>query len=351
MVIIKPLPNYSRPSTFSFQETTPIVEEPFVNGRTFICKALIRNNIPQESTNIFLSSITDSTCNQYESALRDWCLFCKSSSADPYKNDKKLVLQFLTHKFNNGLSYNSLNSIRSALSLALGPQLGQNSDIKRFFRGIYKLKPNRPKYDVTWDPQVVLNYISSLDVNKNLTLETLTKKLITLLALSTAQRMQIFALIKRSNIYVKTNGIEIKIPDAIKTSGPNKFQPLLFLPWFKDKEKLCAATTTIDYLHQTKNLQGAKECLFISFKKPHQKVTTQTLSRWTKEILAKSGINTQEFTAHSTRHASTSAAFKNNINIETIRRTAGWAKASMTFAKFYNKPIIKKYSFTMGVIT
>ena len=59
-----------------------------------------------------------------------------------------------------------------------------------------------------------------------------------------------------------------------------------------------------------------------------------------KETLNKSGLDTIIFSTHSTRHASTSAAQRLGVDIEVIRKTAGWTKSSETFAKFYNRDIV-----------
>ena len=69
-----------------------------------------------------------------------------------------------------------------------------------------------------------------------------------------------------------------------------------------------------------------------------------------KETLKKSGIDTNVFTAHSTRHASTSAANRNGIDINTIRKTAGWTDNSLTFVKFYNLPLSSnEYDFANAI--
>ena len=54
-----------------------------------------------------------------------------------------------------------------------------------------------------------------------------------------------------------------------------------------------------------------------------------------------SGVNTEAFKSHLVRHASTSAAFLQGLDIDTIRKTATWSKDSQIFAKFYNRPIIE----------
>lgn len=57
-------------------------------------------------------------------------------------------------------------------------------------------------------------------------------------------------------------------------------------------------------------------------------------------MLTNSGIDTSKFTSHSTRHASTSKASEKGINIEVIRKAAGWTANSSTFARFYKRPIV-----------
>lgn len=55
------------------------------------------------------------------------------------------------------------------------------------------------------------------------------------------------------------------------------------------------------------------------------------------------------FSAHSTRHAATSAAYVKGISLETIRRTAGWSQGSQMFARVYNRPIETKEEFAKAV--
>ncbi|KYM94000.1 hypothetical protein ALC62_15389 [Cyphomyrmex costatus] len=115
----------------------------------------------------------------------------------------------------------------------------------------------------------------------------------------------------------------------------------MVLPFYKEDPNICPARTLQFYLRRTQDLRGKANALFISFKKPFKRVSAQTLSRWLKDMLHKSGINTEIFSAHSTRHASTSAAKKKGVSIDVIRKSAGWTKDSSTFARFYDRPIIQ----------
>ena len=84
------------------------------------------------------------------------------------------------------------------------------------------------------------------------------------------------------------------------------------------------------------DLAGGKR-LFVSFNPPHRPIGPATVGRWAKLTLCKAGVDTEKFSAHSTRAAAVSAA-KTVIPIDQIVRKVGLASEAM-FAKFYNNPI------------
>jgi len=173
-----------------------------------------------------------------------------------------------------------------------------------------------------------------------LDLKVASQKLATLLALTTAQRLQTLALINIDNISVAASNISIKITENIKTSRPGSFQPDLVLPFFKDRPGLCVASVVLDFVNITKELRGHNiKNLFITTKKPFRATSAQTIGHWIKDTLQKAGIDTSQFTAYSTKHAAVSTDHKRGVDIVTIRRTAGWSPQSQVFFKFYNKPI------------
>jgi hypothetical protein len=81
---------------------------------------------------------------------------------------------------------------------------------------------------------------------------------------------------------------------------------------------------------------------------PHKNVTKDTITRWIKVILNRSGISTKIFGSHSIRSASTSKAKYNAVPIDEILKKAGWSNVK-TFAKFYDKKIVKD-GFAEGVL-
>lgn len=196
------------------------------------------------------------------------------------------------------------------------------------------MKPAQPRYTFTWDVSIVLQYLQTLYPLEDLSFQQLTEKTVTLLTLRTAHRVQTLASIKLSNIQIKTDSIEIKIMDKIKTSGPGRLQPLLVLPQYREKPSLYVKLTLSTYLSRTENLRGSSQSLFIAIKKPFIPVGAQTLSRWIKKTIQSSDIDVTIFKAHSVRHAATSKAYMKGVDINTIRETAGWTQGSQTFAQF-----------------
>lgn len=302
--------------------------------------ALLRRSIPPSSVDIMMASLAETSYKQYDVALRRWFEFSQKNNFSLYEASVPIVLHFLTELFNKGSQYGSLNSYRSALALILGPHVANDDRISRFFKGIFRLRPPQPKYNTTWDTSLVLNCLGQQYPNESLTLEKLTKKCVTLLALATAHRVQTLSKIIINNIEIFPTKIMIKIPDHIKTSRPGFKQPVLILPFFEERPEVCPSKTLITYIEKTKILRKTITNLFISFRKPHRSVTSQSLSRWIKSVLKDSGINVSIFTAHSTRHAATSRAHQRGVSVDLIRSTAGWSGSSQIFGKFYNRAVV-----------
>ena len=148
-----------------------------------------------------------------------------------------------------------------------------------------------------------------------------------------------------------SNSLIIKVPAKLKTSGIRKSQPLLIFKPFVAKPELCVFTLSKYYLELTRELrQDSCDSFFIAFRSPYNAVSAQTLGRWVKAELNAAGIDTSIFSAHSTRHASTSLAASRGVSLDEIRRTAGWSRSSEVLARFYNRPIVEASSFQSTIL-
>lgn len=286
-----------------------------------------------------LGSLSENTIKQYGITYRFWWEYCESKNISPFDAEIPAVISFFQNILDSTKNiFGSFNSHRAALSLISSRDLGENPQIKRFLKGVFKMRPPKPKYNCTWDPQLVLNYLKNSTESN---LKFISCKLVSLLTLATGERLQTISLIKCSYILFSNTGVTILIPDLVKTSRPNFCQPSLCLPYFEQNSKLCVASTLKDYLDATRTLRRPdQDSLFITYSKPHGTASKQTLSRWVKSVLQAAGVDITKFKAHSTRHAATSSAFRKGVSIDVIKKSAGWSKESSTFGKFYNRPLV-----------
>ena len=226
------------------------------------------------------ASCKPATWRMYEGYWNRWSSFCNAKKYNHYSASINNILEFLQLLVDQGLGYNSINSARSALSLIIAPidnqTVGNHHLVSRFLKGVFNSKPPSSKYNVIWDPANILTAISKMNSNEKLTLRELSIKLVSLLMLTTGQRVQTIHSIRRSHIKDTKAGVIITIPDLIKTSAPGRSQPVLHLDYYKHDRNLCVVTTLKHYLSRTTTLTTSDR-LWITFIKPF-KLATKALS-------------------------------------------------------------------------
>jgi len=156
---------------------------------------------------LLLSSCAPSTWKHYESTLKKYINFCKDRCYNAWEPNLNIILKFLTKLYEDGLSYSSINLARLALSTLLPPingePIGQQVLVTRILKGVGKVNPPLPKYLSTWDANALLNVFKEWPSKTHLSLEKLSIKLVSLLALVTAQRSQTLTAIQISNIKLR----------------------------------------------------------------------------------------------------------------------------------------------------
>ena len=85
------------------------------------------------------------------------------------------------------------------------------------------------------------------------------------------------------------------------------------------------------------NDKNVSKPLLLSFRKPHGKVSSCTVSRWIREVMTNAGIDTSIFKGHSARGAATSRAAISGVSSEDIMKMADWSNNN-TFKRFYYRP-------------
>lgn len=110
-------------------------------------------------------------------------------------------------------------------------------------RGVFVLRPALPRYNVTWDVNIVLKYLKSLSPLSSLSLLQLSHKLVVLLALLSGQRGHTLHLIDIRNIHFQENSVKIVIGDMLKTSNAKRHLGEIELMKYDVDPDLCVRHT------------------------------------------------------------------------------------------------------------
>jgi hypothetical protein len=145
---------------------------------------------------------------------------------DFFKPNVADVLEFLTLFFDSSCGSSALNTARSALSSFISVNnlpVGQHSLVKRFMKGAFNMKPSFPRYTFTWDVNLVLKFLKSMDNFDNITLKWLTFKLAMLVALVSGQRCQTLHCLNLDNLDIFSDKAVFHITELLKHSRPGVY--------------------------------------------------------------------------------------------------------------------------------
>ena len=244
-------------------------------------------------------------------------------------------------------SADALNTHRSALSFFLKlefPNLGYDNTITRMFSYFYKSRPSFPRYTVTWDVGKVLRFLATWHPPEDLSLKKLTLKTVGLVALTSSDRAQTLQALRVDRVSTTPQGLEFVIFDVLKTSKRGRpARVVKCVSW--DAPELDVALYVHKYMDKTLSFRlksymkglGKPNQLFLSYK-TGLPVAKSTISRWLKDLLFLSGIDTNMFSGGSTRGASTSAAARRGASVSQILGAGDWSNLG-TYSRFYSREV------------
>lgn len=118
-----------------------------------------------------------------------------------------------------------------------------------------------------------------------------------LIALTCATRTQSIHLLSVNNVHKLSSEFVIEIEGLLKQSRPGYRNPQIHLKACPPDRRLCVFTVLKEYLYRTKLLHKDSSKLLISYVKPHKDVSRDTVARWIKTVLHRSGIDTKIYGA------------------------------------------------------
>jgi len=174
----------------------------------------------------------------------------------------------------------------------------------------------------------------------DLTTLQLAKKTVTLLALVNADRCSDLAALDREHMQWTASGVEFTVVRLTKTRRPGPPRKV-FYSRFTDNSELCPVTVLRMYIDKTAEQAvtiNSPKPVFVTSRKPFRRAKPGTIGHWIKDVLQLAGVNTEVFSAHSTRSASTSWAASKGVPINDILKAANWSSQT-TFEQYYFRPV------------
>lgn len=308
---------------------------------------------------MILNSTKQSTRKSYAQKWSKFCRWIEGKHLHPNSAGLSVILDFLLHLKDNGLSYSSLKVYLVTLS-AYHVKIESFSAFshpttKCFMKGLLHTFPPRTRKAQTWDLALVLRCLTRapFEPAASCELKMLSWKTLFLVAITSARRVsELAALDSRPPFMVFQ-------PHAVQLSTNISFLPKvvsefhinseIILPDFcpnpatpRDKlyHTLDVTKALKYYLHRTR-FSDRHSALFVSYSKRNlgERVSSQRLSRWVVGLiclcysLSKVPLPIQ-ISAHSTRAMAASQAFLRGIPLHEICKAATW-RTPTTFIRHY----------------
>ena len=306
----------------------------------------------RNTANFLCESWQDGTKSCYNPYIKKWFTFCLIKGYDKYNATEAQVCAFLQSLSEAAYSYGAVNTARCALSVVLpkgknGETMGKRYWVSRACRSAYLRNPPRPKYTYFWDVKIVFRCIKNFGRNSKMSLAKLGRKVLVLLLLVSGQRGQVARALSLDHMTSWDDGsITFNLLYPMKTARTGEKLAQLKLEPYHREPKLCVIRALKRYLERTEKLRKSR-LLFVSYVKPHEDVSRDTISRWVLHVMRVSGVNTNRFGPHSLRGAGVSSGARLGISTDLLLKYGSW-KGKTTMARHYQKPILAEPTDTLG---
>jgi len=204
------------------------------------------------------------------------------------------ILEFLTTLFESNLGYacSALKTARSALSsLGLkveGFSAGTHPLVVSYMKGVFNIRPTVSRYTHIWDVNKVLHYLCKLSPVKQLSLKYLTLKLVMLLALTYAARIDTVHKLSVYQFKKTSSEFVFQFSSLLKQSQPGFECSSMRVKAYPPDRRLCSYFVMKEYFFlRTCNLRKQEESLLISYVKPHSGVSKDTQCAFSCDIESK----------------------------------------------------------------
>ena len=338
-----------------------------------ILQSFREKGLPEEVIDTVQRGWADQTLSQYESSWSTWLVFCDSRGVNPLLPKIADFAVFLNTLYLDGAQWATITSACSSVSTAVffvsGFTLSTHPLISLVKKGIRTGRPPSMRYKVIWDVDKVFLWVLSLGPNARLSPLTLLLKFVVLLKIDLMARGSDLARLFVSEISIVSGMLRCRfyMPKQWRAGGKytnGRFTSWLYVAPFRSSPRICSVATFRHVLKCTSVHRlppdifypdGSFRCVFSSIvpaptSKPATRVgcahkvqgqvfslSADRIASCVTEALSRAGVPAG-FRAHSTRHASSSAAEKSGASVPRILAQTMIADEK-TYTRFYRRDI------------
>ncbi|CAH2089773.1 unnamed protein product [Euphydryas editha] len=288
------------------------------------------------------NSWRQSTLATYLPAIKRWLKWCNNSQVNPKSPNPTDIAKFLIFLFlNENLSYSTILVHKSAILTFCGPYVEQQAFtsfiIKHTLKAIGVGKPKLVRPLITWDPRIVLEWLSANSPKE--TLFEISRRTATVLLLVSGRRVHDLTLLRISKGNYLDDGQNIYLIPAFgsKTDRHDYRQSAWKLSKHPDKN-ICPVSLVrclIEITKQRRSDLRDLDNLFITICNKVKSASRTVIGNWVRTVLKDSGIDA---TPGSCRSAVASLGWLDNQPLDDILARGNW-KSSTTFFNHYCKII------------
>lgn len=224
-------------------------------------------------------------------------------------------------------------ALRHTILLSTGHDIGENPYIQKIMSAAENMMPSCPRYQDTWDMDILLRFWQQQPPNESLMDSDLLDKSITLLMAAAVLRSSDAKAIVRSSIRCSQEELSFVINNPKNAKGitaPVKVARM------KDST-ICPVAAIERYLHTTASRRASgDESLFVGIRQPFAPLSSKAIAARVVHVLKQAGIDTTVYKAHSVRSAAVSKAIEMGMDLDDVLVHGRW-RSERVFRDFYER--------------
>ena len=207
-------------------------------------------DLDEEDHGFLSHHISSGTSSKYGYAVKKFSAFCSKFGVSTSACPPSIVVKYIRHMHDSGASYQTINLHKSAISKhhggCEGKTMGMHPLVRQAMKAAFRLNPPLPKYQHTFDIEILLKYVKKLPPNECLPFKMLSYKTLLLTIYSTLSRVSSIARLG-PHITENRDHVVLHLLHLEKQSRPGHVRGYIPIEKFSEDPSLCPVAAIIEY--------------------------------------------------------------------------------------------------------